>query len=138
MLLMYPHEDGEFRARLALSLPGKISAMTLTLPFVVWWLIIGLIVGLIAKFIVGTGPGGIVGDIIVGILGAVVGGWLFRNLFHIAYGGFWGSLVVASSVPSCCSISYAWFPAGEGLDTDGPIVVPAPAGLVRCLPGKAT
>jgi uncharacterized membrane protein YeaQ/YmgE (transglycosylase-associated protein family) len=41
-------------------------------------LLFGLIVGVIAKYIVpGTGPGGIIGDIIVGVLGALLGGWLY-------------------------------------------------------------
>ena len=53
--------------------------------------------GIIAKSAVpGEGPGGILGDLIVGVVGAVVGGWLF-NLF--GHGGASGinlySIVVA-------------------------------------------
>lgn len=41
------------------------------------WIIFGLIVGAIAKFIhPGKDPGGWIVSIILGILGAVVGGWI--------------------------------------------------------------
>lgn len=41
------------------------------------WLVVGLIAGWLAgQFMSGSGYG-LVGDIVVGILGALVGGWLF-------------------------------------------------------------
>ncbi|GAA5224967.1 GlsB/YeaQ/YmgE family stress response membrane protein [Membranihabitans marinus] len=41
------------------------------------WIIFGLVVGAIAKFIhPGKDPGGWIVSIIIGILGAVVGGWI--------------------------------------------------------------
>jgi len=43
------------------------------------WLIVGLVAGVLASFVAGGGFG-IVGDIIIGILGAFVGGWLFQQL----------------------------------------------------------
>ena len=47
------------------------------------WIIVGLIAGALAKMAVpGEGPGGIVGDIIVGIVGAFLGGWIFNLLGH--------------------------------------------------------
>ena len=53
------------------------------------WIILGLIVGLVAKFLVpGEGPGGIIGDIVVGILGAMLGGWLFNQFGHTGIVGF--------------------------------------------------
>jgi uncharacterized membrane protein YeaQ/YmgE (transglycosylase-associated protein family) len=52
---------------------------------IVGWIIFGLIVGAIAKlFMPGRDPGGIVVTILLGIVGAVVGGWLGRAL------GFYG------------------------------------------------
>jgi uncharacterized membrane protein YeaQ/YmgE (transglycosylase-associated protein family) len=44
----------------------------------VTWLIVGLVAGVLASLIVGGV--GLVGDIIVGIVGAFVGGWIFRQL----------------------------------------------------------
>ena len=40
------------------------------------WIILGLIVGFIASRLMGAGGYGLLGDIIVGILGAWLGGWL--------------------------------------------------------------
>ncbi len=40
------------------------------------WIILGLIVGFVASRLMGAGGYGLIGDIVVGILGAVVGGWL--------------------------------------------------------------
>jgi uncharacterized membrane protein YeaQ/YmgE (transglycosylase-associated protein family) len=42
------------------------------------WLIVGLIAGVLAAVLVGGV--GLIGDIIVGIAGAFVGGWIFRQL----------------------------------------------------------
>lgn len=42
------------------------------------WLIVGLVAGVLAALLVGGV--GLVGDIIVGIVGAFVGGWIFRQL----------------------------------------------------------
>lgn len=42
------------------------------------WLIVGLVAGVLASLVVGGV--GLVGDIIVGIIGAFVGGWIFRQL----------------------------------------------------------
>lgn len=53
------------------------------------WIVFGLIVGLIAKYMVpGEGPGGLLGDIIVGILGAFIGGWAFNMFGHTGVTGF--------------------------------------------------
>ena len=43
---------------------------------IIVWLVLGLIAGLVASLLVGGGGYGIIGDIIVGIVGAFVGGWL--------------------------------------------------------------
>ena len=45
------------------------------------WIVFGLVVGVVAKFIMpGQDPGGMVLTIVLGIVGAVVGGWLGRVL----------------------------------------------------------
>lgn len=46
-----------------------------------FWIIVGLIAGALAKLIMpGDDPGGIVVTIIIGIVGAVLGGWLLSLL----------------------------------------------------------
>jgi uncharacterized membrane protein YeaQ/YmgE (transglycosylase-associated protein family) len=44
------------------------------------WLIVGLVAGLLASFVMGGTGLGLIGDIIIGICGAFVGGWVFRAL----------------------------------------------------------
>ena len=52
-----------------------MSAETLVI-----WLIVGAVAGWLAGQIVKGGSFGLVGDIVVGIIGAIVGGWLFSAL----------------------------------------------------------
>jgi uncharacterized membrane protein YeaQ/YmgE (transglycosylase-associated protein family) len=43
------------------------------------WIVFGLVVGIVAKFIMpGRDPGGIIVTIVLGIVGAMLGGWLGR------------------------------------------------------------
>jgi uncharacterized membrane protein YeaQ/YmgE (transglycosylase-associated protein family) len=52
------------------------------------WLVVGVIAGFLAKFVVpGEGPGGVIGDLVLGIIGAIIGGWLFNMLGHSAADG---------------------------------------------------
>jgi len=56
---------------------------------VIAWVVLGLIAGAIAKAIYpGHQGGGILATIVLGILGAVVGGWLGRTLLGAAATGF--------------------------------------------------
>ncbi len=59
------------------------------------WLIVGLVAGLLASFVVGGGFG-LLGDIVIGILGAFVGGWLFGKMgWSTPFGGLAGTIFVA-------------------------------------------
>ncbi len=60
------------------------------------WIVVGLIAGAVAARVV-TGRGfGCLADIIVGIVGALIGGWLLGALFDMnGTVGFIGSIVVA-------------------------------------------
>jgi uncharacterized membrane protein YeaQ/YmgE (transglycosylase-associated protein family) len=61
------------------------------------WIVFGIIVGAVARWIVpGEGPGGVIGDLIVGIIGAFLGGWIFSFFGHTGVSGFnLGSFVCA-------------------------------------------
>src|SRR5215207_5751368 len=51
------------------------------LSALLFWIIVGLIAGALAKFAMpGDDPGGIIVTIIIGIVGAVIGGWLLSIL----------------------------------------------------------
>jgi uncharacterized membrane protein YeaQ/YmgE (transglycosylase-associated protein family) len=46
---------------------------------VIIWIIFGLVVGVVAKFLMpGRDPGGFIITIVLGIVGALLGGWLGR------------------------------------------------------------
>ena len=60
------------------------------------WLIVGLIAGVLASLVMGGTGFGIVGDIIIGIAGAFIGGWLFAAMgVAIPLGGIAGTILVA-------------------------------------------
>ena len=53
------------------------------------WCLFGLIAGVIAKFIMpGKDPGGMIATILLGIAGAVLGGFLSSQLFNLDVTGF--------------------------------------------------
>lgn len=59
------------------------------------WIVIGLIAGWLASAVVGGGYG-IVGDIIVGVVGAFLGGLIFAGLnVRVPFGGLAGTIFVA-------------------------------------------
>ncbi|MDQ6830536.1 MAG: GlsB/YeaQ/YmgE family stress response membrane protein [Gemmatimonadota bacterium] len=60
------------------------------------WLIVGLVAGVLASLAMGGTGYGIIGDIVIGIVGAFVGGWLFRALGVASpIGGLGGVILVA-------------------------------------------
>ena len=62
----------------------------------VWFILVGLVAGWLAGVLVKGGGFGVVGDIVVGIIGALLGGWIFSALGATSPGGLLGSIVVAT------------------------------------------
>lgn len=63
------------------------------------WIVFGLIAGAIAKLIHrGPDPGGWIVTIIIGILGAVVGGYLFQAILGASWAAGWTLKGFISSV----------------------------------------
>lgn len=62
----------------------------------VWFVLIGLIAGWLAGQLMKGGGFGVVGDIVVGIVGALLGGFLFSSLGVSAGGGMLGAIIVAT------------------------------------------
>jgi uncharacterized membrane protein YeaQ/YmgE (transglycosylase-associated protein family) len=60
-----------------------------------WFILIGIAAGWLAGQIMKGGGYGLVGDLVVGVIGALLGGWLF-GLAGIASVGLIGQLVVAT------------------------------------------
>jgi uncharacterized membrane protein YeaQ/YmgE (transglycosylase-associated protein family) len=62
----------------------------------VWFILVGLVAGWLAGMLVKGGGFGVIGDIVVGVLGALVGGFLFGFLGFSGGGGLLGGIVVAT------------------------------------------
>ena len=62
----------------------------------IWFILIGLVAGWLAGKLMGSGGYGVIGDIVVGVIGALIGGFIFGMLGISAGGGLIGSLVVAT------------------------------------------
>ena len=59
------------------------------------WIVIGLIAGWLATQILG-GRGGLLYNLAVGLVGAIVGGFLFEKLNLHVMPDFWGNLITAT------------------------------------------
>ncbi|MCK0751847.1 MULTISPECIES: GlsB/YeaQ/YmgE family stress response membrane protein [Chromohalobacter] len=64
---------------------------------IIAWIVFGLLAGIVAKLIMpGRDPGGLIITMIIGILGAIVGGWVGTALGFGTVDGFnFGSFVIA-------------------------------------------
>ena len=62
---------------------------------VIAWIFVGLIAGWLAKQVLG-GPGGLLHNLAVGLVGAIVGGWLFGALGLMPAPQFLGELASAT------------------------------------------
>ncbi|PZV18909.1 MAG: GlsB/YeaQ/YmgE family stress response membrane protein [Pseudanabaena sp.] len=61
-----------------------------------WFLLIGLAAGWLAGQLMRGDGFGLVGDIVVGVVGALLGGFLFTTFGVSTGGGLLGSLIVAT------------------------------------------
>ncbi len=64
---------------------------------IIAWIIVGLIAGWLAGLIMKGGGYGLIGDLILGLIGALLGGWLFSLIMPSAEPtGLIGSIIVAT------------------------------------------
>jgi uncharacterized membrane protein YeaQ/YmgE (transglycosylase-associated protein family) len=61
-----------------------------------YFLAVGIVAGWLAGVLVKGGGFGLIGDLVLGVIGAVVGGWLFSTLGASAGGGLLASITVAT------------------------------------------
>jgi uncharacterized membrane protein YeaQ/YmgE (transglycosylase-associated protein family) len=54
---------------------------------IVAWIVVGLIAGWLAGMVMKGGGYGLVGDLVLGIIGAVVGGWLGSTFLGLGVSG---------------------------------------------------
>ena len=63
------------------------------------YIVVGAIVGVLARFLVpGDDPMGIIGTIVLGIIGAVIGGWAAGAIFKDTVGVDWIASIIAAVV----------------------------------------
>jgi uncharacterized membrane protein YeaQ/YmgE (transglycosylase-associated protein family) len=64
------------------------------------FILVGLVVGVLARLLMpGPDPIGILGTIVIGVIGAIVGGYLWRAVFSNTEGVEWiGSIIVAMAL----------------------------------------
>jgi uncharacterized membrane protein YeaQ/YmgE (transglycosylase-associated protein family) len=60
-----------------------------------WWCIVGLIAGFLAGKVMRGGGFGVLMDVVIGIVGAMIGGWVFGLIGIYSGGGLIGSILVA-------------------------------------------
>jgi uncharacterized membrane protein YeaQ/YmgE (transglycosylase-associated protein family) len=53
-----------------------LADVNLSLSNVLWWLVVGLVAGFLASRVMRGGGYGLIGDIVVGLIGAFIGGFL--------------------------------------------------------------
>jgi len=59
------------------------------------WVVVGLLAGWLAGFVMKDGGYGLIGDLGLGLVGSVVGGWIFLALGGSAGGGLFATVFVA-------------------------------------------
>ena len=64
------------------------------------WIVVGGVAGWLAGLLVRGGGFGLVGDIILGIAGAILAGWLLPTLGISLGGGIVGAIIAASAIPA--------------------------------------
>ena len=66
---------------------------------IIGYIVVGLVVGVLARFFVpGRDPMGWIGTIVLGILGALIGGWAAGAIFKDTSGVDWIASIVAAIV----------------------------------------
>ena len=89
-----------------------LAAVTLNLSNVLWWLVVGLIAGFLASRVMRGGGYGLIGDIVVGLIGAFLGGWL-AGFLGIGSFGLIGTIVVAF-IGACILLAILHAVSGRG------------------------
>ena len=92
------HAGGQDRVASAACPPiekrGMFHAGSVGMYIVITWLVVGLVAGLLAGLIVGGY--GVLADIVVGMIGAFIGGYLFQRMaWHAPFAGIAGTIFIA-------------------------------------------
>ena len=73
------------------------------------WIVLGLIAGAIAKAIMpGKQGGGFLVTLLLGVIGAVLGGWLGSAIFNKPLGKFWSPWTWLISIVGALIVLWIW------------------------------
>jgi uncharacterized membrane protein YeaQ/YmgE (transglycosylase-associated protein family) len=86
-----------------------VADLTLSPGGVLSWIGVGLMAGWLAGLTMSGGGYGVIADIVLGLIGAVVGG-IVTGFFVVGDAGFWASLLIAF-IGACMVIAVARFVA---------------------------
>jgi uncharacterized membrane protein YeaQ/YmgE (transglycosylase-associated protein family) len=67
----------------------------MTLELFAMWVLVGLLAGWLAGFVMKGGGYGLIGDVVLGLVGSLVGIWIFRALGVSVGAGLFMAVVVA-------------------------------------------
>src|SRR3974390_2554426 len=74
---------------------GKPRGDEMDAQTLIIWLIVGGVAGWLAGMVVKGGGYGLIGDIVVGIVGALIAGWLLPQIGIVIGGGFISAIINA-------------------------------------------
>lgn len=73
------------------------------------WIVLGLIAGAIAKAIMpGKQGGGCLTTLLLGVLGAVLGGWLGSQIFDVGIDRFWSLSTWLLAIGGALIVLFIW------------------------------
>jgi uncharacterized membrane protein YeaQ/YmgE (transglycosylase-associated protein family) len=90
-----------------------LAAVSLTWTNVLWWLLVGLVAGFLASRVMRGGGYGLIGDIVVGLIGAFIGGWL-AGLLGIGGSSSLIVTIVIAFVGACILLALLHLVTGRG------------------------
>ena len=73
------------------------------------WIVLGLIAGAIAKALMpGEQGGGWLATLLLGVVGALVGGWIGSALFHVGLNEFWSLSTWLLAIVGSLVVFFIW------------------------------
>ncbi|MFK0071815.1 GlsB/YeaQ/YmgE family stress response membrane protein [Arthrobacter woluwensis] len=73
------------------------------------WIVLGLIAGAIAKALMpGEQGGGWLATLLLGVVGALVGGWIGSALFHVGVNEFWSLSTWLLAIVGSLVVLFIW------------------------------
>jgi uncharacterized membrane protein YeaQ/YmgE (transglycosylase-associated protein family) len=96
-LVIRIHKDNHAGGRRKVCVVGEEGRRAMTLELFVMWVIVRLLAGWPAGFVVNSGGYGLIGDMAFGLVGSLLGSWIFLAL-GVSVGAALVALVVVAFI----------------------------------------